>query len=96
MMLAAVHPCQVLSLEAMKGEPGWQAALNWPLPPHPGFYLLDEARQQVITYLDWVTHDLAQGPPPEELRCEIDRAAKRLLEISLAVRALFDDGDGTT
>jgi hypothetical protein len=26
-----------------------------------GFYLLDEACRHIITYLDWVTHDLARG-----------------------------------
>ena len=55
----------------------------------PGFYLLDEARQNVITHLDWVTHDLA-GPPPAELRREIYRAAARLLEISLVLRVVLD------
>ncbi len=78
----------------MKGEAGWEAALNMPLPPKPGFYLLDEARTQIITYLDWVTHDLARGPSPKELRGEIERAAERLLEISLALCDLLDDGDG--
>ena len=88
-------------LPVRSSEPGshegrgcWEAALNWPLPPRPGFYLLDEARRHVITYLDWVTHDLARGPSPDELRREIERAAGRLLEIALALRDLLDDGDG--
>lgn len=93
-MLATAYRCEVLSLEAMKGEARWEAALNWPLPPRPGFYLLDEARRHVITYLDWVTHDLARGPSPDELRRGIERAAGRLLEIALALRDLLDDGDG--
>jgi hypothetical protein len=59
-----------------------------------GLYLIDEARRHVITYLDWVTHDLARGPSPDELRREIERAAGRLLEIALALRDLLDDGDG--
>ena len=74
-MLAATYGCEILSPESMKGEAGWEAALNWPLPPHPDFYLLDEARRHIIAYLDWVTHDLARGPSPDELRREIERAA---------------------
>ena len=74
-MPVIAHSRGVLALEAMKGEAGWDAALNLPLPPRPGFYLLDEARRHVIAYLDWVTHDLAQGPPPDELRRGIDHAA---------------------
>ncbi|HUC12062.1 MAG TPA: hypothetical protein VL985_16800 [Stellaceae bacterium] len=92
-MLVTAQPRGVLSAEAMKGRDGWDAALNLPLPPRPEFYLLDEARQHVVAYLDWVTHDLARGPSPDELRREIERAAERLLEISLALRALLDRGD---
>jgi hypothetical protein len=55
-----------------------------------GLFLLDEARRHVIAYLDWVTHDLAQGPPPDELRRDIDHAAARLLEISLALCVVLD------
>ncbi len=60
-MLAATDGHEILSSESMKGEAGWEAALNWPLPPHPDFYLLDEARRHIIAYLDWVTHDLARA-----------------------------------
>jgi len=45
-MPVIAHSRGVLTLEAMKGEAGWDAALNLPLPPRPGFYLLDEARRQ--------------------------------------------------
>jgi hypothetical protein len=93
-MLATADRREILSLESMKGEAGWEAALNWPLPLHPDFYLLDEARRHIITYLDWLTHDLARGPSPDELRREIERAAGRLLEISLALRDFLDDRDG--
>lgn len=93
-MLATAQRREVLSLEAMKGEAGWEAALNWPLPQNADFYLLDEARRHIITYLDWITHDLARGPSPHELRREIERAAERLLEISQALREFFDGGNG--
>jgi hypothetical protein len=93
-MLAAADGREILSPESMRGAAGWEAVLNWPLPPHPDFYLLDEARRQIIAYLDWVAHDLARGPSPDKLRHEIERAAERLLEISLALHDFFDDGDG--
>ena len=93
-MPANAHRCEVLSLEAMKSGVGWEAALDWPLPPHPSFYLLEEARRHIIAYLDWVTHDLARGPSPDELRRVIERAAERLLEISLALRDFLANGDG--
>ena len=95
-MLSATDGREILSSESMKGEAGWEAALNWPLPAHPDFYLLDEARRHIIAYLDWVTHDLARGPSPDELRREIERAAERLLEISLALHDFLDDGGGAT
>lgn len=92
-MIVSSHPQGVvLSLDAMKDETSWDAALNWPFPPHPDFYLLEEARQRVITYLDWVTHDLTQGPSADQLRREIEHATERLMEVSLALRALFDRG----
>ena len=93
-MLATAHRREVLSLEAMKDGAGWEAALNWPLPPNPSFYLLEEARRHIITHLDWVTHDLARGPTPGELRRAIEHAAERLLEISLALRDILDQGNG--
>jgi hypothetical protein len=60
-MPVIAHSRGVLTLEAMKGEAGWAAALNLPLPPRPGFYLLDEARRHVIACLDWVTHCAGPG-----------------------------------
>ena len=92
-MPANAHRREVLSLEAMRSGAGWEAALDWPLPSHPGFYLLEEARRHIIAYLDWVTHDLARGPSPDELRRAIERAAGRLLEISLALRDFLADAD---
>jgi hypothetical protein len=91
-MMVSNHPQGVvLSMDAMKGETSWDAALE-PFPPHPDFHLLEEARQRVITYLDWVTHDLAQGPSADQLQREIERATERLLEVSLALRAFFNRG----
>ena len=85
-----LHTHGLLTHEALKGEPGWEAALYLPIPPAPDFHLLEEARRHVITYLDWITHDLGRGPPPDELRQKIDHAAARLLEISFALYGLLD------
>ena len=93
-MLATAYWREVLSLKAMKDETGWEAAPNRPCPPNPDFCLLGEARRHIINYLDWVTHDLARGPSSDELQREIERAAGRLLEISLALRDFLDEGDG--
>jgi hypothetical protein len=92
-MPVIAHPLDVLTLEAMKGEAGWDAALHLPLPPGPDFYLLEAARQHVISYLDWVTHDLAQGPPSDQLRHEIERATARLLEIAGALQRVLETSD---
>ena len=88
------RPLDVLTFEAMKGEAAWDAALNLSLPPAPRFYLLEAARQHVISYLDWVTHDLAQGPPSDQLRREIDRASVRLLEIARAIQRVHETSEG--
>ena len=92
-MSVIAHPLDVLTLEAMQGEAVWDAALNLPLPPGPGFYLLEAARQHVISYLDWVTHNLAQVRPAEKLQREIERGAVRLLEIARALQRVLESSD---
>jgi len=47
--------------------------------------LLWEARQQVITYIDWYSNDGAPTSSPDEVKREINRAAARLIEICLAI-----------
>jgi hypothetical protein len=46
--------------------------------------LLDAAREQVIDYLDWASDVLPELTGPDRLCMEINRAADRLIEISLA------------
>ena len=67
-------------------EPGWEAAVNWPLPAEPSIELLQEARQRVATYIDWYSNDAAPVTAPVEVRHEINRAAARLIEICLAIQ----------
>lgn len=68
--------CPVLTLRAMDA-PSCEPALSFPLPQNPSTELLDRARQEVLTYLDWVAGDA------DHIRKEITRAAARLIEISL-------------
>jgi hypothetical protein len=56
------------------------------LPEEPSIELLHEARHQVATYIDWYSNDAAPVTAPEEVRCEINRAAARLIEICLAIQ----------
>ena len=48
-------PPPFLTLEAMSKDDGmedYEPALSLPLPEHPTLELLDEAREQVLDYLD--------------------------------------------
>jgi uncharacterized protein (DUF433 family) len=62
----------------------WTAVVSLPLPENPTLELLDEAREQVIDYLDWASDVLPELTGPDRLCMEINRAADRLIEISLA------------
>jgi len=55
----------------------WEHVLTCPLPPQTSFDLLDTLRQDILTYLAWVTQDLVQGDP-DRAAAEIQRAADRL------------------
>ena len=86
----------VLTLKAMEA-PDWEPALTLPLPEAPGLELLEEARLQVIGYLDFVSHELTQGGSAEEIEREISRAAARLAEIALAMSAaIHAEGEART
>jgi hypothetical protein len=50
---------------------------------------LNDLRERVITYLQFVTHDLVQGDPPAALR-EIQRVADRLRRITAMTPAALD------
>jgi hypothetical protein len=64
----------------------WEPALTLPLSQKPSFELLEAARQDILTFLDWVTHDVAQVDP-NKTKHEIQRAAARLIEIAAATPA---------
>lgn len=70
--------------------PSWEPALSFPLPKNPSAELLDRARQEVLTPLDWVSHDVASAGDPEKIRQEITRGAARLIELSLLWRPACD------
>jgi hypothetical protein len=77
--------CQLRPVLTMKAvdAPSWEPALSFPLPENPSVELLDRARQEVLTYLDWVVHDVASTGDADLISTEIKRAAERLFEISL-------------
>ena len=68
----------------------WEHALTCPLPPSISYELLNDLREDVITYLQFVTHDLVQGGPPAALR-EIQRVADRLTRITAMTPRALDD-----
>ena len=69
----------------------WEHALTCPLPSPPPYELLENLRQRVMFFLNWVTHDVAQGDPDGAVR-EIQRAADRLkLIASLTQAALLTE-----
>ena len=70
-------PRRVLTMEAMDAEPYWEAALTLPWPQNPSLELLDEAREQVIEFLNWASDELAALAAPDDIRAEITRAADR-------------------
>lgn len=79
----------ILTLKAMEAS-SWEPALTYPLPENPSTELLAEARSQVVIYLDYAAHDIATAGDPDEIRKEINRAAARLIEISLHWRGACD------
>ena len=52
---------KTVTRRAPKGKP-WDHALTCPLPPSISYELLNRLREDVITYLHFVTHDLVQKP----------------------------------
>jgi hypothetical protein len=59
----------------------WEPALAYPLPPDPTIELIDDAIDQVLNFLSWVTSEVAQKDAPLAKR-EIERAAARLIELA--------------
>ena len=59
----------------------WEYALTCPLPPWTIYEDLQIRRADVLSYLEFLTHDLAQSDP-ERAVTEIQRAADRLKRIA--------------
>jgi hypothetical protein len=57
-------------------------ALTCPLPVKKNYQLIQTLRDDVLAYLEWVTHDLVRRKPTVAVG-EIQRAADRLKEIAL-------------
>jgi hypothetical protein len=59
----------------------WEYALTCPLPPWTSYEDLQIRRADVLSYLEFLTRDLAQGDP-ERAVTEIQRTADRLKTIA--------------
>lgn len=81
-----IVPFPLLTIAALdEARDVGEAAVTLPLPRKPSLELLEEARRQVLTYLDWVTSDMLQTADLAAVRREIVRAAARLAEITDAM-----------
>jgi hypothetical protein len=79
----------VLTMKVMDTS-SWEPALSYLLPENPPLKLLERARDHVLTYLDWVATDLASRGDADAIRKEINRAATRLIQISLLLPFAFN------
>ena len=66
----------------------WEPALTYPLPPEPSIELIDDAIDQVLNFLSWITEQVAQKDAVTAKR-EIERAAARLIELAEAKPKAF-------
>jgi hypothetical protein len=86
----------VLTMEAMAPEVCdadrvFEPAMSFPLPPNPDSRLLNEARRQVLAYLDWITTENGvKSEGPDWSVHEIRRACARLVEITEILPAALD------
>jgi hypothetical protein len=78
----------VLTMKVMDTS-SWEPALSYLLPENPSLELLERARDHVLTYLDWVASDLSSSGDADAIRKEINRAAIRLIQISLLLPFAF-------
>jgi hypothetical protein len=66
----------------------WEPALTYPLPVDPNIELIDDAIEQVLNFLSWITEQVAQKDSTTAKR-EIERAAARLIELAEAKPKAF-------
>jgi hypothetical protein len=69
----------ILTMESMQ-QHSWEPALTFKIPKNATFDVLAEARQQVLTFLDFTTHHAIDNH--EDTVRDIHRAANRLIEIA--------------
>ena len=79
----------VLTMEAMARDLWWKAARTLPLLENPSIELLDEARVQVIDYLDAASTELALLKKPDKFLADMEAAYQRLIFLSLERAALI-------
>jgi hypothetical protein len=66
----------------------WEPALTYPLPGDPSLDLIDNAIDEVLNFLSFITSEVAQKDAPQARR-EIERAAARLIELAEAKPKAF-------
>jgi len=84
-----VHlPVLTVAILEANDSNNWEPALTYPLPPDPTIELIDDAIDQVLNFLSWVTSQVAQKDGPLA-KGEIERAAVRLIELAEAKPKAF-------
>jgi hypothetical protein len=81
-------PILILEILEANHHNNWEPALTYPLPPDPGIDLIDDALDEVLNGLSYVTDQVAQKDATFA-RHEIERAAARLVELTQAKLKAF-------
>ena len=87
-MEKASLPVLTVAILAENDSNNWEPALSYPLPSEPTIELIDDAIDQVLNFLSWVTEQVAQKDSAAAKR-EIERAAARLIELAQAKPKAF-------
>jgi hypothetical protein len=80
----------LLTLEILEAHHhnDWEPALTYPLPAEPTIELIDDAIDEVLNGISFVTSQVAQKNA-EQAKREIERAAARLIDLTQAKPKAF-------
>lgn len=81
-------PVLTVSILEANDSNNWEPALTYPLPSEPDIDLIDDAIDQVLNFLSWITNQVAQKDAAYAKR-EIERASLRLIELAVAKPRAF-------
>jgi len=82
---------KIVQTRAPLRQKQWDASLTSPLPHSVSYELLDDYRQNILQYLDWITQSLILRDQPAALR-EIQRVADRLTRITAMMPDALERG----